>query len=203
MSAGHGPIQSQPHWQNTPTFSKSTAIVPPGLECLVEAEDVTLNNKVFQTKDGQTLFTIHRESECCGPSLNLRLRNPYKKDVLSLYLMSSEVLICIFYICLTFRLHVIYFNPQIFGMDSAQPVANIIKEKEGKSSQVIFHFPLNMEAALKAVILAAFLYMSCRIQEMSYSHISSNNDDSWIGAGGVDLVDMYHHHDSGGHNSGD
>ncbi|XP_073479841.1 phospholipid scramblase 3-like [Aquarana catesbeiana] len=232
MSAGYpAAIHSQPQWQNGSTFSKSTAIVPPGLECLVEVEEVILKHKVFQTKNEQDLFTVRRESECCGPSLNLRLRDPYKRDVVSLYLISDGGCCggqTYLKVCAQSAHHIgnvrivtsssninVYIERgngepvfsaklpvslnskndstiEILNMDSSQPVAFITKEKEGKSSQVIFHFPLNMEAALKAVILASFLYVGFRIREMSRSHSSGDSDFGWAGAGGVDFADMSH-----------
>ncbi|XP_040197739.1 uncharacterized protein LOC120930630 [Rana temporaria] len=232
MSAGYpGPIQSQPQWQNGSTFSKSTAMVPPGLECLAEVEEVTLKDKVFQTKNGQDLFTVRRESECCGPSLNLRLRNPYKRDVVSLYLISDGGccggqtylkvsaqpahhigIVRILTSSSNINVSIERGNGEpvfsaklpvsvgsnkdstieILGMDGSQPVAVITKEKEGKSSQVIFHFLLNMEAALKAVILATFLYVSFRIREMSHSHSYGDSDFGWADAGGIDFADMSH-----------
>ncbi|XP_077327779.1 uncharacterized protein LOC143962359 [Lithobates pipiens] len=236
MSAGYPAlIQSQPQWESGSTFSKPTAMVPPGLECLVEVEEVILKDKVFQTKNGQNLFTVGHEVECCGPSLNLRFRNSYKRDVVSLYLtsdgdccggqtylkvsaQSAQLIGIVRIITSSSNMNVSIqrgngepvFSAklpisldsndgrtiEILGMYGSQPVAVITKEKEGKSSRVIFHFPMNMEAALKAVILAAFLYVSFRIQEMSYSHSSSDSDDGWAHAGGVEFADMHdHHHD--------
>ncbi|XP_073479136.1 uncharacterized protein [Aquarana catesbeiana] len=235
MSAGYPAlIQSQPQWKSGSTFSKPVAMVPPGLECLVEVEEVILKDKVFQTKNGQDLFTVWRESECCGPSLNLRLRDPYKRDVVSLNLTDGDCcggqtylkvsaqsahhigIVRIVTSSSNMNVSIERGNGEpvfsaklpvsevsndgstieILGMDSSQPVAVITKEKEGKSSQVIFHFPLNMEAALKAMILASFLYVSFRIQEISYSHSSSDSDDGWAHAGGLEFADMYdHHHD--------
>ncbi|XP_073479139.1 keratin-associated protein 6-3 [Aquarana catesbeiana] len=81
---------------------------------------------------------------------------------------------------------------EIRDTDSSHPVAFIIKKKEGKFTQVIFQFPPNMEAALKAVILASFLYVGFRIREMSRSHSSGDSDFGWAGAGGVDFADMSH-----------
>ncbi|XP_077327785.1 uncharacterized protein LOC143962365 [Lithobates pipiens] len=237
MSAGYPvPIQSQPRWQNGYTFSKSTAIVPPGLECLVELEEVIFKDRVFQTKNGQDLFTTWQKSECCGPSLDLRFRNPYQRDVVSLYLNSNggccrgqtylkvndqsanhigNVKIVTFSRTINVSIERGNGEPvfhaklpisldsndhstiEILGMDGSEPVAYITKEKEGKSSQVIFHFLLNMEAALKAVILAAFLYVSLHIREMSRSRRSDDTDFSWADAGGVDFADMSHGHFGG------
>ncbi|XP_073479842.1 uncharacterized protein [Aquarana catesbeiana] len=239
MSAGYpAAIQSQPQWQNGSPFSFSTAIVPKGLECLVEVEEVILKDKVFQTKNKKDLFTIHQEVECCGPSLNLRLRKPYYRDVVSLYLTSdgdccggqTYLKVCdqfayhmgnvrivtsssnmnvsiergngepVFSVKLPVSLDSNNDSTiEIHGTGSSHPVAFIIKEKEGNSSQVIFHFPLNMEAALKAVILAAFLYVSFSIGEMFRSHsyvtataTARDRDFGWAGAGGVDFGDMSH-----------
>ncbi|XP_066445659.1 uncharacterized protein [Eleutherodactylus coqui] len=100
--AGHSgdnkaePIKTQPQWQNT---SKSfqgkqlynpRAVVPPGLECLVEVDEVTLEENAFYTRSGQTIFMIRHESECCGPSFNLRFGNRKMRDVVSLCTMSTD-----------------------------------------------------------------------------------------------------------------
>ncbi|XP_063785711.1 phospholipid scramblase 2-like [Pseudophryne corroboree] len=88
-------IHTQPQWQHKSTsasqdqMSKPIALVSPGLQCLVEVEEVILQHKVFQTNAGQILFSVHREAECCGPGLNLRLRDPYQTEVVSMYLAST------------------------------------------------------------------------------------------------------------------
>ncbi|XP_073479843.1 uncharacterized protein [Aquarana catesbeiana] len=239
MSAGYpAPIQSQPQGQNGFTFSRSTAIVPPGLKCLVGMEEVILRHNVFQTKNKKDLFTIHQEVECCGPLLNLRLRNPHNRDVLFLYLASDgdcfEVLNHL-KVCAQSAHHIgnvrivsstsimnvsiergngepvfsaklpVFLNSKnnntikICGTGSSHPVAFITKKKEGKFTQVIFQFPPNMEAALKAVILAAFLYVNSCIREIFRSHsyetataTARDRDFGWASAGGVDFGDMFH-----------
>ncbi|XP_075061810.1 phospholipid scramblase 2-like [Mixophyes fleayi] len=251
MASGHynsKPIQTQPQWQNKSTSayqdqqSVPTAVVPPGLECLVEVEEVILKNKVFQTNSGQTLFLIRRETECCGPALNLKLRDPYKRDVVSLYLVSSgdccggqtylriETLLQrgLGYVTIdntsrelnvsiqmankepvfTARMPV-YMDPrrdntiEILSVSGSHPVVQIQKERDHKSSKVIFRFPLNLDASLKAVILAAFLYMTFRVNQITSS--SSTSDDSgWATSGGVALSGggMHYGVSDWGHDSG-
>ncbi|XP_075062464.1 phospholipid scramblase 2-like isoform X3 [Mixophyes fleayi] len=250
MASGHYNfelIQTQPQWQNKSTsayqdqLSVPTAVVPPGLECLVEVEEVILKRKVFQTNSGQTLFSVHWETECCGPALNLKLRDPYKRDVVLLYLVASddccggqtylriETLLQrgIGYVTIdntsrelnvsiqmankepvfTARMPV-YMDPrrdntiEILSVNGNHPVVQIEKEKEHKSSQVIFRFPLNMDASLKAVILAAFLYMTFRVNQIESS--SFTNDDSGRATadydacgGGIDYGVSDWGHDSG------
>ncbi|XP_073403231.1 phospholipid scramblase 3-like isoform X2 [Dendrobates tinctorius] len=85
-------VQTQPQWQNARSLQvyNPRAVVPPGLTCLVEVEEVTLHKKAFFTRSKQTLFTIRRESECCGPAFNLILQDPKKRDVVSLCTNSGE-----------------------------------------------------------------------------------------------------------------
>ncbi|XP_069801349.1 uncharacterized protein [Dendropsophus ebraccatus] len=83
------PVRSQPQWQNTSAthpdqIYNAKAVVPPMLTCLVEVEEVRLQKKAFYSRSGRTLFNIHRESECCGPSFNVRFQDPGRKDVVSL-----------------------------------------------------------------------------------------------------------------------
>ncbi|KAM4036252.1 phospholipid scramblase 3-like isoform 2-T2 [Anomaloglossus baeobatrachus] len=86
------PVQSQPQWQNAASVHlyNPRAVVPPGLNCLVEVEEVILHKKAFINSSEQTLFTIRRESECCGPSFNLKLQDPKKRDVVALFTDSGE-----------------------------------------------------------------------------------------------------------------
>ncbi|XP_075062468.1 uncharacterized protein LOC142151069 isoform X5 [Mixophyes fleayi] len=246
MASGHynpEPIQTQPQWQNKSTSayqdqqSVPTAVVPPGLECLVEVEEVILKKKVFQTNSGQTLFSVRRETECFGPALNLKLRDPYKRDVVSLYLVSSgdccggqtylriETLlqrglgfVTIDNTSKELNVSIKMANKEpvftarmpvykdlrcdntieILSISGSHPVVQILKEKEHKSSQITFRFPLNMDASLKAVILAAFLYMTFRVNQITSS--SSTSDDSgWAFGGGMD----YGGNDSGHYDGGD
>ncbi|XP_075128515.1 phospholipid scramblase 3-like [Leptodactylus fuscus] len=89
-------VQTQPQWQDTSALSHQShlynprAVVPPGLECLVEVEEVTLQDKAFFISSGQTLFTIRRESECCGPAFNLRLQNSKRRVMVLLRAESGE-----------------------------------------------------------------------------------------------------------------
>ncbi|XP_063785714.1 phospholipid scramblase 2-like [Pseudophryne corroboree] len=218
------PIHTQPQWQNhsTPAYQdqllKPTVVVPLGLQYLVEVEEVILKNKVFQTNAGQILFSVYRVAECCGPGLNLRLRDPYKREVVSMYLVSSGGC-CGGETYLRMETHPtrpigfvsigntsrelnvsiqtenrdpvfsarmpIYLDSscdhtiEILSVSGNHPVAIIRKEKESRSSQVIFQFPLNLEVKLKAVILGAFLYMTYQVTQLTTSSSSSTADDSW------------------------
>ncbi|XP_075062467.1 phospholipid scramblase 2-like isoform X4 [Mixophyes fleayi] len=250
MASGHynpEPIQTQPQWQNKSTSayqdqqSVPTAVVPPGLECLVEVEEVILKKKVFQTNSGQTLFSVRRETECFGPALNLKLRDPYKRDVVSLYLVSSgdccggqtylriETVLQrgLGYVTIdntsrelnvsiqmankepvfTARMPV-YMDPrrdntiEILSVNGNYPVVQIQKKREHKSSQVIFRFPLNLDASLKAVILATFLYMTFRVNQIT-SRSSTSVGSGWATSGGVVFVGGMHYGVSNmGHDSG-
>ncbi|XP_063785713.1 keratin, type I cytoskeletal 9-like [Pseudophryne corroboree] len=227
------PIHTQPQWHNqlTPAYQdhlqKPTAVVPPGLQCLAEVEEVILQKKVFQTNAGQILFSVYRVAECCGPGLNLRLRDPYKREVVSMYLVSSggccggetylkietgpnhplgfvsiantskELNVSIqmenrepvFSARMPIFLDSRYDNTiEILSVSGNHPVAIIRKEKEHRSSKVIFHFPLNLTATLKAVILGTFLYMTYRVNQLTTSSSSSSSstaDDGWATAGGM------------------
>ncbi|XP_075061809.1 phospholipid scramblase 2-like [Mixophyes fleayi] len=246
MDSGHcdlEPIQTQPQCQIKSTSAyqeklcKPTAVVPPGLECLVEVEEVILDKKVFQTNSGQTLFRVHRETEFCGPVLKLMLRNAYSRGVFSLSLVSRcyccggqtylrietlsrrpigfvtidttsrELNVSIqmankepvFTARMPIRMNSLYDNTIVILSESGNhPVGQI--EKKHKSSKVIFRFPLNMDATLKALILGAFLYMTFRMNQITSS--SSTNDDSgWANAGGVVYGSAIDHEDSNdGHN---
>ncbi|XP_044138660.1 uncharacterized protein LOC122929221 isoform X3 [Bufo gargarizans] len=196
------PVQTQPQWQSTPApphqnqLYNPTALVPPGLERLVEVEEVILQKKAFFTRSEQTLFTIRRESECCGPSFNIRFQDPYKRDVVSLYAESgggccggeTHLKITVFpaytigFVNISNSSHKISVSIQmkfgepaftaelplshseniieILSVNGSCPVATITTEGEKKSSKVVFRFPMNMEATLKTLILAAFLYMN-------------------------------------------
>ncbi|XP_068128155.1 phospholipid scramblase 1-like isoform X1 [Hyperolius riggenbachi] len=226
-SESPAPVQTQPQWENGTKFfdsQHSKPIVPPGLEWLAGEKVVVLKDKVFQTSNGHTLFSVRRKSECCGPSLNLRLRDPHRRDVVSLRLDSGGGCCCggggesylrvsapsahpigfviivssstslnvsiqmgnrepVFYAKMPVTTDADSSSIQILSIDGSHPVASITKEKEGDSSQVIFHFPMDMEATLKAVILAAFLYMTYCLQKVSSSYSSS--DDGWAFAGGL------------------
>ncbi|XP_068129439.1 phospholipid scramblase 3-like [Hyperolius riggenbachi] len=227
MSSGDpAPVQTQPQWAIGSTIyhsqlSKPTPVVPPGLESLVEEEEVIFKDKAFQNKDGHTLFSVRQESECCGPSLSLRLQDPHKRDVVSLRLDSSGcccggggesrlmvqapsvshigfVEVTRSSTCLHVTIEMGDRKPvfcaivpvnrtahssiiHILSIDGSHPVASITKEKVEKSSQVIFRFPMDMAATLKTVILAAFLFMTYWMQQVSTSNRSS--DDGWALSG--------------------
>ncbi|XP_044138658.1 uncharacterized protein LOC122929221 isoform X1 [Bufo gargarizans] len=228
------PVQTQPQWQSTPApphqnqLYNPTALVPPGLERLVEVEEVILQKKAFFTRSEQTLFTIRRESECCGPSFNIRFQDPYKRDVVSLYAESgggccggeTHLKITVFpaytigFVNISNSSHKISVSIQmkfgepaftaelplshseniieILSVNGSCPVATITTEGEKKSSKVVFRFPMNMEATLKTLILAAFLYMRYEVTRLSSSSDSSC-DSGWDTAGGVHFYHDDHH----------
>ncbi|XP_063785712.1 uncharacterized protein LOC134934142 [Pseudophryne corroboree] len=243
------PIQTQPQWKINPTSAcqdrllKPTAVLPPGLQCLAEMEEVILQNKVFQTNAGQMLFSIHRVAECCGPALNLRFRDFYKREALSLFLVSSggccgeetylrietghaqpigfvtianvsrELNVSIqmdnrepvFSARLPIYMDLRYDNTiEILSVISNHPVAIIRKEKEHRSSKVIFQFPSNLTATLKAVILGAFLYMIYRVTQLTSRSSSSTTDYSgWATVGGIAFANDIGGGSNMGNDSGD
>ncbi|XP_066445661.1 uncharacterized protein [Eleutherodactylus coqui] len=214
------PVQTQPQWQNTaapsqqPLLYNPRAVVLPGLQCLVEVEEVTLNKKAFVARSGQTLFTIRRESECCGPSFHLKFQDPYKRDVVSLYMQSGEDccggdtrLMIIVLPANTIGFVKILTSPrkmniwiernfgkpvltaelplsssegplEIFSVNGSCPVAKIIQNRGMKSTDVIFQFPMDMEATLKTAILATYLYMRYQLTTLSSSSSSSDRNVS-------------------------
>ncbi|XP_041444910.1 phospholipid scramblase 1 [Xenopus laevis] len=90
------PIQTQPQWQSTSgtshqdQYSRPFPVVPPGLESLVEVNEVLFRKKVFQTPDGQTLYSVQKDSECCGNPLILKLIDPHEQVVLHSHLFSES-----------------------------------------------------------------------------------------------------------------
>ncbi|KAM3927298.1 uncharacterized protein RB166_010037 [Leptodactylus fuscus] len=235
-------VQTQPQWQDTSALSHQShlynprAVVPPGLECLVEVEEVTLQDKAFFISSGQTLFTIRRESECCGPAFNLRLQNSKRRVMVLLRAESGEgccggesyLKITVlpattigFIKCsnsssqMNVSIQTKYGEPaftaelplssskqstiEILSVKGYCPVATITKEGKKKSSKVIFHFPMDMEATLKTVILAAFLYMKYQLNNLYSSSNHSTSDDGWMAAGGIDF---HHGGFDGGHGGG-
>ncbi|XP_069801507.1 uncharacterized protein [Dendropsophus ebraccatus] len=197
------PVRSQPQWQNTSAthpdqIYNAKAVVPPMLTCLVEVEEVRLQKKAFYSRSGRTLFNIHRESECCGPSFNVRFQDPGRKDVVSLRADSGGC--CGGDTC-------------ILSVNGSCPVASITKDGEKESSEVIFKFPMDMKATLKVLILAAFLYMRYQLNELYRTRSFSSYDvdySAWVTAGGafipgVDTDGGYCHHDGdcGGGDCGD
>ncbi|KAM3926783.1 uncharacterized protein RB166_009595 [Leptodactylus fuscus] len=53
-------------------------------------EEIIFKEKVFQTRDGSFLFSVHQEMEQPGSTLNLYLRDGNKKDVVRLHLISDD-----------------------------------------------------------------------------------------------------------------
>ncbi|XP_040271230.1 uncharacterized protein LOC120986630 [Bufo bufo] len=89
------PIQIQPQRQGQSTVyqdtsTPSTANIPCELENLTKVEEIIFKDKVFQTRDGKTLFSVHHKTEPSGSSLNLYLRDCYKKDTVWLHLISDD-----------------------------------------------------------------------------------------------------------------
>ncbi|XP_053574317.1 phospholipid scramblase 1 [Bombina bombina] len=223
------PQRSQPqrhsdHMTTNPQqlSGKRYAVVPPGLEGLIEAEELILKKKVFQTRGGQQLFFVSQVSECCGPSLNLYLRNFQKRNVIKIHLTSSGnccggyshvqvdapqghpigfVKSCYSTGIPKFSIHnennqpiftVVCEDPiEVISVTEGVRVAWIKKEKSFSSTKVIFHFPMDMEAQMKAVILGAFLYLNFQLQRNTSSDSglewADNDIISWdVGGGGSD-----------------
>ncbi|XP_040197733.1 uncharacterized protein LOC120930623 [Rana temporaria] len=68
----------------------TSAVVPEALKCLVGVEEVILKDKDFQTRSGETLFSVLYKEVfddcccCCGTSRKIRLTNSYKTEVIGL-----------------------------------------------------------------------------------------------------------------------
>ncbi|KAM4675893.1 uncharacterized protein O3C94_008510 [Discoglossus pictus] len=74
---------------------------------------------------------------------------------------------------------------QIISVNGNDLVAQIKKEKESGSTEVIFQFPMDMDAKMKAVIMGALLYVNYRLQEIyRQQHSSTNNDSVWMADAG-------------------
>ncbi|XP_018109331.1 phospholipid scramblase 1 [Xenopus laevis] len=203
------PIKTQPQWQRTPgtshqgQYSRPYPVVPPGIEPLVEVDNVLYRKQVLQTSDGQTLYSVQKESECCGIPLILKLTDPYQRAVLHAHLF-SESGCCnpytelqveappgypIGFIMfkdsrrgLTFSIHdeqrELIFTSQfkshsflkkpieICSVQGNHPVGQISKTK-GKPSKILIQFPKDLEVKMKAVILATYLYMKYRVDEIN------------------------------------
>ncbi|KAM4675894.1 uncharacterized protein O3C94_008512 [Discoglossus pictus] len=216
------PIQAQPEGQlyNQNQLSRTSAIVPPGLEALVEVEEVILKKRVFQTRRGQVLFSICKDSECCGPPINIWLRDSRKREVIKVYLAPYDgccsnysylqidapyrhpigfVKLCNTTGIQKFSIQNAYEEPvftavcedpiQIISVNGNDLVAQIKKEKESGSTEVIFQFPMDMDAKMKAVIMGALLYVNYRLQEMYRQQRSSTSNDSGWMANAVDFGD--------------
>ncbi|XP_056425030.1 uncharacterized protein LOC130366732 isoform X2 [Hyla sarda] len=88
------PIQTQPERPFQPanvfreTLTPSTAIVPSELEILTKVEEIVFKEKVFQTRDGKTLFSVHQEPS--GSTLNLYLRDVYQENMAWLHVISDD-----------------------------------------------------------------------------------------------------------------
>ncbi|XP_077117706.1 uncharacterized protein LOC143774210 [Ranitomeya variabilis] len=80
-------IQTQPlgPWKSR---TPSTDSVTYGMGDLTKVEEIIFKDKVFQTRDGQTLYSVHSEKEQPGPTLNLYLKDSFEKDVVRLHLLS-------------------------------------------------------------------------------------------------------------------
>ncbi|XP_073507129.1 uncharacterized protein [Phyllobates terribilis] len=80
-------IQTQPQgpWKS---HNPSTASVPCGLGDLTKVEEIIFKDKVFQTRDGQTLFSVRSEHGLTGPTLSLFLKDSYENDLVRLHLLS-------------------------------------------------------------------------------------------------------------------
>ncbi|XP_031754181.1 phospholipid scramblase 1-like [Xenopus tropicalis] len=90
------PIQTQPQWQSASgtshpgQYSRPYPVVPPGIESLVEVDEVTFRKKVFETPDGQILYSVKQDWECCGNPLILKLKDPNKQEVLHAHLLAES-----------------------------------------------------------------------------------------------------------------
>ncbi|XP_031755436.1 phospholipid scramblase 1-like isoform X2 [Xenopus tropicalis] len=90
------PIQTQPQWQSASgtshpgQYSRPYPVVPPGIESLVEVDEVTFRKKVFETPDGQILYSVKQDWECCGNPLILKLKDPYEREVLHAHLLAES-----------------------------------------------------------------------------------------------------------------
>ncbi|KAG9468396.1 hypothetical protein GDO78_022825 [Eleutherodactylus coqui] len=71
---------------------------------------------------------------------------------------------------------------EILSVEGSHPVAKIITMREGSYTQVIFQYPSDMDAAMKAVILAAFLYLTFQVGPISDVHSSDESDLATIGS---------------------
>ncbi|KAM4677281.1 phospholipid scramblase 3-like [Discoglossus pictus] len=210
------PVQNQPQRQSEIGTDHPnqlfipTAVVPLGLEPLVEVEEVILKKTVFQTRSGQILFSIHNKSKCCGPPLNIWLRDSKKRNVIKVY-MTSHGACCADYLDL--QIDVPYKHPigfaklsnttgtpkfsiqnarqeSVFTAVCTGPIQIIsVKEniqvaqikKEHGCAEIVFQFPMDMEAKMKAVILGTFLYANYRLQRIFRQQVSPmDNDIGWI-----------------------
>ncbi|KAM4749252.1 uncharacterized protein WCC33_006698 [Rhinophrynus dorsalis] len=175
MSSNHndrndsGTIQTQPQWQSESMASqyqssKLFPIVPPGLKSLVEVEEVILKKKVFQTRSGQILYSLAQNDECCGAPLNLTLRDHNRRDVIWIHMIGGGC-------CEAYT--------DIISVPGSHLVAWIKREKE-IASQIIFQFPMDMQATVKALILGTFLFINYRLREIYRErHSSSTSDSGW------------------------
>ncbi|OCT59534.1 phospholipid scramblase 2 [Xenopus laevis] len=79
------PIQMQPQWQSVSGIlqqgSRPYPVVPPGLESLVEVDELTLEKMVFQTNGGKILYSVHKGWRCCGTPLILKFKDPCGQEV--------------------------------------------------------------------------------------------------------------------------
>ncbi|KAE8620566.1 hypothetical protein XENTR_v10010331 [Xenopus tropicalis] len=88
------PIQMQPQWHSvsgTPQeYSGPHPIVPPGLEPLLEVDEVTLDGNVIQSPGGRILYSIHEDWKCCGTPLILKFEDPCRQEVVHAHLLPER-----------------------------------------------------------------------------------------------------------------
>ncbi|OCT90778.1 hypothetical protein XELAEV_18019395mg, partial [Xenopus laevis] len=215
------PIQTQPPWQSTSGtshqghYSIPYPVVPPGIEFLL------MLFPVFQTPDGRILYSVHKDWECCGNPLILKLKDPYERESLRAHLFSGSEC-CNPYTKLQvaappgdpiafvtyqdsrsglkfsindeqrkpiftsqFKSHSFLMKPiEICSVQGNHPVGRISMTK-GKPSKILIQFPKDLEVKMKAVILATYLYMKFRVNEINsqQNSASANAGRSWSGGG--------------------
>ncbi|XP_053321057.1 phospholipid scramblase 1-like [Spea bombifrons] len=200
---GESPFVSTHHYQPPPRIP----LVPPALEPLVEASEIILEKKEFQTRGGQHLFSMRRNFLCCGPPMNITLVNIFNAGSVSMHLV-PEGRCCpsypllqveappkqpIGYVKCFGSLGILNFfildvnqecrftsvvptslqrdKPiQILSANGHHTVVQIRREFENGTTRVVFEFPADMDAKMKAVILGAFLFVSFRLRGVSSSN---------------------------------
>ncbi|KAG8573913.1 hypothetical protein GDO81_008936 [Engystomops pustulosus] len=95
MTSNHKsiPIQTQPqnHSNAYPDVQMpTTGRLPCELDCLNKVDEIIFKDKVFQTRNGKSLFSVHREAECYGSKLDLYLQDGFKKNVVCLHLNTDH-----------------------------------------------------------------------------------------------------------------
>ncbi|XP_066449954.1 phospholipid scramblase 1-like [Eleutherodactylus coqui] len=149
-------------------------------------------NLMFQDPNGRLVVSLRKESggDCCGVKYS-RLRiivlpattiGFVKISISSLKMkisIETHLKEPVFVAELPFPLGD---TLEILNINGSCPVAKIIYEAITEYSKVVFQFPMDMDATLKTVILAAFLYMRYCLAKLP-SNGSSSNDSKW-GYGG-------------------